>query len=257
MMRILLLLLALSPAVAQKLIWHDEFNGRAGSAPDRTRWNYDAGAGKWGNYELETYTDSAGNAFLDGNGHLVIRVLKTADGYTSARLKTEGKFEFTYGKVEARLRLPQGQGIWPAFWMLPLDRSLRWPNAGEIDIMENIGREPGIVHATVHGPGYSGDKGITSTYQLDKPDAFHIYTVEWRRDSIEFQVDRAVIHKATPANLPAGARWVFTSPFFLLLNVAVGGTWPGNPDATTTFPQTMVVDWVRVYRLRDYGPQRK
>src|SRR5205085_647516 len=152
-------------------------------------WNRDLGTTGWGNRELETYTNSTDNAFLDGHGHLVIRVLKTDTGYTSARLKTQDRFTFTYGKVEARIRLPHGQGIWPAFWMLAADRSVRWPNSGEIDIMENIGREPGIVHATVHGPGYSGDKGITSRHPLNKPDDFHVYAAIWRPDSIEFQVD--------------------------------------------------------------------
>jgi len=255
--RCALLLLCCAPAAATQdrwqLVWGDEFTGRAGSAPDASKWTYDLGAGGWGNRELETYTDSRRNAFLDGRGNLIIRALKTADGYTSARVKTQGKFSFTYGKVEARIRIPFGQGIWPAFWMLGanIDRA-GWPVCGEVDIMENIGREPGVVHGTVHGPGYSGPSAIGRPYELPGgarfAAGFHLFAAIWRPEGVEFVVDGVTYHRVTPASLPAGARWVFDAPMFLLLNVAVGGDWPGNPDASTRFPQEMRVDFVRVYR---------
>ena len=247
--------LFLLPAAAQDrhLIWSDEFNGAPGSPPDPAKWVYDLGGDGWGNQELEVYTDNRANSYLDGQGHLVIQTLQPAPGkFTSARLKTQGKFAFEYGRVEARIRIPYGQGIWPAFWMLGADsRRKGWPACGEIDIMENVGREPDTVHATVHGPGYSGDKGIGKPFQLAPArfaDDYHIYAVEWTPDRLDFLVDGQSYHTVTPASLPAGTKWVYDHPFFLILNVAVGGAWPHNPDRTTVFPQTMLVDYVRVYR---------
>jgi beta-glucanase (GH16 family) len=178
--------------------------------------------------------------------------MKTASGgFTSARIKTQGKFAVEYGKVEARMKIPRGQGLWPAFWMLGGDiATAGWPKCGEIDIMENIGKEPSIVHGTVHGPGYSGKDGISSQFSLKSgrrlSDRYHVYGVEWAPDSIRFLLDGKAYATVTPASLPRGAHWVYDRPFFLLLNVAVGGAWPGNPDHTTVFPQTMLVDWVRV-----------
>jgi len=251
------LLAATLPAHAQTalpMVWNDEFTGPANTPPDASKWVFDLGRGPngngWGNNELETYTNSLGNAHLDGNGHLVIRA--SASPYTSARLKTLGKFTTTYGKIEARIQIPRGQGIWPAFWMLGADLATAgWPACGEIDIMENIGREPSIVHATVHGPGYSGGSGITSMYSQPAghafADDFHVFAVVWSPQSLEFFVDSVSVSTVTPASLPAGAHWVFNKPFFLLLNLAVGGNWPGNPDSSTQFPQDMVVDYVRVY----------
>jgi beta-glucanase (GH16 family) len=253
---LLALAITLAPLHAQthwKLVWSDEFNGAAGAAPDSTKWTYDLGASGWGNHELESYTDSPENSFLDGKGHLVIRALRTADGkYTSARLKTQGKFSTQYGKIEARIKLPRGQGIWPAFWMLGADiDSVGWPACGEIDVMENIGREPQINHGSLHGPNYPS-AGITARYELSNRHplykAFHRFAVEWSPDRIEFFVDGVLYETATAASLPAGANWVFNRPFFFLLNVAVGGDWPGNPDGTTVFPQKMLVDYVRVWK---------
>jgi beta-glucanase (GH16 family) len=223
-------------------VWADEFNGPAGSGPDPAKWIFDLGATGWGNHELEDYTRD--NVFLDGHGHLVIRAIQIAGKYTSGRIKTQGLFEVQYGKIEARIQLPRGQGIWPAFWMLGKGV---WPQSGEIDVMENIGKEPNIVHGTVHGPGYSGAKGITSAHELSG-DKFHVYGVEWSADSIDFLVDDKPYARVTHRSLPAGAVWVFDKPFFLLLNVAVGGDWPGRPDSTTRFPQSMLVDWVRVWK---------
>jgi beta-glucanase (GH16 family) len=178
-------------------------------------------------------------------------VLSTPGGVTSARLKTQGLFAAQYGKVEARIKLPSGQGIWPAFWMLGTSiTNVGWPACGEIDIMENIGREPSINHGTVHGPGYSGGKGITARYTLPAGQTFaqdfHVFAIQWASQTITFSVDGNVYATVTRASLPSGAAWVFDNPFFLLLNVAVGGTFPGNPDATTTYPQEMVVDYVRI-----------
>ena len=240
--------------------WSDEFNGPDGSAVDSTKWTFDVGGKGWGNNELETYTSRTTNAHLD-KGSLVIKAIKeTFTGpdnitrnYTSARLLTKQKFSQAYGRFEARLKIPLGQGIWPAFWMLGdnIDTA-HWPNCGEIDIMENIGREPSVVHGTLHGPGYSGGKGIGAAYNLTGgrkfSDSFHTFAVEWEPNVMRFYVDGNLYQKRTAGDLPAGASWVFDHPFFIILNVAVGGSWPGNPDATTVFPQQMLVDYVRVYR---------
>ena len=243
-----------------KQVWSDEFNAPDGSPVDTTKWVTESGGNGWGNQELEYYTTRPENAFQQG-GNLVIKVLREkytgADGvardYTSARLKTLGKFSQKYGRFEARIKIPQGQGIWPAFWMLGDDiGKVGWPKCGEIDTMENIGKEPATVHGTIHGPGYSGDKGIGSPYSLPPDqhfaDDFHLYAVEWEPKAIRFYVDDHLYATRTPAELPKGTKWVYNHPFFMLLNVAVGGSWPGNPDSTTVFPQTMLVDYVRVYK---------
>ncbi len=236
-----------------KLLWSDEFSGATGHPPDPSKWTYDRGATGWGNRELENYTDQPDNAFLDGQGHLIIRAMKDAEGrFTSARLKTQGLFAFTYGRAEARMKLPRGQGLWPAFWMLGSDvAQAGWPACGEIDILENLGREPALAHGTVHGPGYSGKRAISAQYALPGApvlaDDFHLYAADWRPGRIEFSVDGHIYATVTPASLPPGAKWVYHNPFFILLNLAVGGAWPGNPDASTTFPQDLTVDYVRVY----------
>jgi beta-glucanase (GH16 family) len=238
-----------------KLAWSDEFNGPANTAPDASKWVYDLGHGGdgWGNKELEAYTNSLENVHLDGQGSLIIRALRDESGsYTSARLKTKGKFTTASGKIEARIKLPYGQGIWPAFWALGADiDTVGWPKCGEIDIMENIGREPGIQHGSLHGPGYSGGNSVTATIALPNDgklsDDFHVYAVVWTTNSIEFFFDGKSYLKAAPESLPAGKPWVFNKPFFLLLNVAVGGEWPGSPNSSTIFPQDMSIDYVRVY----------
>jgi beta-glucanase (GH16 family) len=240
------------PAASWRLVWQDEFDAAAGAPPDARKWTYDLGQTGWGNAELERYTNSTDNAFHDGSGHLVIQAIALpGPQYTSARLKTQGLQSFTYGRIEARMQIPYGQGIWPAFWMLGEDIGTSgWPRCGEIDIMENIGKEPAIVHGTVHGPGYSGGSGIGALHSLAAgrfADEFHVYSVTWLPRSIEFSVDGVAYKRITPADLPSGTAWVFDHPFFLLLNVAVGGNWPGNPDQTTQFPQRMLIDWVRVY----------
>lgn len=240
------------------LTWSDEFNGANGSQPDSSKWVMETGGGGWGNDELETYTARTQNAQIQ-NGNLVITAIKEPftgpDGikrpYTSARLKTAKLFEQKYGRFEARIKIPQGQGMWPAFWMLGNDiDTAGWPASGEIDIMENIGKEPAAVHGTMHGPGYSGSHGLGGTYTLPTgkfADDYHIFAVEWEAAAVRFYVDGKLYETRTSADLPAGTTWVFDHPFFILLNVAVGGNWPGNPDNTTVFPQTMQVDYVRVY----------
>ena len=242
------------------LVWSDEFDGPSGAAVNASKWTFDVGGNGWGNNELETYTDRAANSHLN-DGRLVIRALKEtftgpdkiARPYTSARLITRNKFSQAFGRFEARIRIPYGQGIWPAFWLLGNDiDTTHWPNCGEIDIMENIGKQPSIVHGTFHGPGYSGGSGISAAYALPGgqkfSDDFHTFAVEWEPKVIRFYVDKSLYKTRTPSDLPAGKSWVFDHPFFIILNVAVGGGWPGNPDASTVFPQEMVVDYVRVYQ---------
>jgi len=242
------------------LVWSDEFNGPDGSPVDSAKWVSETGGNGWGNQELEYYTTRSQSAFQH-DGNLVITVSAEkytgSDGvtrhYTSARLKTQGKFTQKYGRFEASIKIPRGQGIWPAFWMLGDDiDKVGWPKCGEVDIMENIGKEPALVHGTIHGPGYSGAHGIGAPFGLPGDahfaDDFHIYAVEWEPRAIRFFVDDHLYATRTPADLPKGTKWVYNHPFFMLLNVAVGGGWPGNPDATTVFPQTMLVDYVRVYR---------
>jgi len=260
--RILCLALLVSslPGLAAEnwiLVWSDEFNGAAHTSPDPSKWTYDLGGGGWGNLELETYSKDPENVSEDGEGHLIIRAIRTASGgYTSARIKTAGRFSVKYGKIAVRMKISSGQGLWPAFWMLGENiTTAGWPKCGEIDVMENIGKEPGIVHGTIHGPGYSGSKGIAHSYSL--PDGqplsadFHVYAVEWAADSITFLLDDHPYATVTPASLPQGARWVYDHSFFLLVNLAVGGAWPGNPDTTTQFPQDLTVDWVRVWQQAD------
>jgi len=236
------------PDATWKLVWGDNFDGASGTAADASNWAYDTGP-NWYNGELQDYTSGTTNASLDGNGNLVIEARKEArEGrqYTSARLKTEGKKTFTRGRFEGRMKLPYGQGMWPAFWMLGGNS---WPNTGEIDIMENLGREPSIAHGTMHGPGYSAAAGPTGYYTLPGDakfsDDFHVFAIEWESAAIRWYVDGYLYSTKTPADIP-GKTWVFDHGFFILLNLAVGGEWPGNPDATTVFPQKMVIDYVRV-----------
>ncbi len=256
-------LLALVPAHADwRIIWADEFNGPPGTAPDHAKWSYDLGAGGWGNEELEIYTSRPANVFQDGDGNLVIRSVRMPDGsFTSARLKTKGHFTVQYGRIEARIKIPYGQGIWPAFWMLGDDiKSAGWPKCGEIDIMENIGKEPSIVHGSMHGPGYSGNTPLTEKFELPAgqrfADDFHVYGVEWSPDTVIFSVDGHAYYTVTPANVPTGKKWVYDHPFFLILNVAVGGSWPGSPDSTSVFPQNMLVDWVHVWQNTSVIPAK-
>jgi beta-glucanase (GH16 family) len=238
-----------------ELVWSDEFDGEAGASPDGSKWTYDIGGGVngWGNNELQYYTNDPKNVSLDGDGYLVITALKESLGgkaYTSARIKTQGIFQQTYGRFEARLKTPYGKGLWPAFWMLGANiEEVSWPQCGEIDVMELIGQQPFEVHGTIHGPGYSAGNAITSSFQNEGvrfDTEFHEFAVEWGEDFIEFFVDDERYHSIKPQNVPG--EWVFNDDFFLILNVAVGGNWPGAPNSTTFFPQKMEIDYVRVYQ---------
>jgi beta-glucanase (GH16 family) len=250
-----------TPSTTWTLTWSDEFNGSDGSLPDSAKWQMQMGGGGWGNNELETYTARATNAAQRG-GNLEITAQKETytgtDGiardYTSARLQTKGLFEQKYGRFEARVKMPKGQGIWPAFWMLGNDiDTVGWPTCGEVDIMETVGKEISSNTGSLHGPGYSGGNPLNAKYTLPSGtfDAdFHVFAVEWEPTTIRFYVDNTLYETRTTADVPAGSRWVFDHPFFMLLNVAVGGNWPGSPDATTVFPQKMYVDYVRVYEKK-------
>ncbi|MBN1890325.1 MAG: family 16 glycosylhydrolase, partial [Thermoflexales bacterium] len=257
-----------------QIVWSDEFDDPAGTPPNPANWTHEIGDGflneaafnGWGNGEFEYYTTSTDNAATDGQGSLVITAKPTNPAtndlacwygmcdYTSARLISAGKAEFAYGRVEARLKLPFGQGLWPAFWMLGNDiGQVGWPQSGEIDVMENIGREPTIAHGTIHGPGYSGGNGIGGGYTLPAGTVssdFHTYAVDWTPTHITWTVDGNTYFVVTSTH-PRISDWVFDHPFYIIMNVAVGGTWPGSPDASTTFPQTMMVDYVRVSQAVD------
>ncbi|MGW4787710.1 RICIN domain-containing protein [Streptomyces sp. NPDC004230] len=248
-----------APEAADATVFSDTFDGAAGSAVDSSKWLIETGDNV-NNHERQYYTSGNKNAALDGQGHLVITARRENPAnyqcwygtcqYTSARLNTSGKFTAQYGHVEARMKIPRGQGMWPAFWMLGNDiGQVGWPNSGEIDVMENVGFEPSTVHGTIHGPGYSGSGGIGAGYSLPNgqafADAFHTFAVDWAPDSITWSVDGNVYQRRTPADL-GGKAWAFNKPFFLILNLAVGGYWPGDPDGSTVFPQQLVVDSVTV-----------
>lgn len=252
-----------SPATATwALIWSDEFDGPSGSSPNPAFWSHDLGNQEnngWGNHELQYYSASTRNSFVDGKGFLVLKAEPSADAgpcwnskpcaYTSARIQSQGKFSFTNGKIEARIKVPSGQGLWPAFWSLGADK-LPWPEVGEIDIMEFVGKTPHTAYGTAHGPGYSGAQGIGKPFEFKQAVAedFHVFSIIKRPNEIIWLIDGQQYHRLTPSSLPAGGSWVFERPFFLILNLAVGGDWPGSPDASTVFPAQMSVDWVRVYK---------
>ncbi|MCC6619873.1 MAG: glycoside hydrolase family 16 protein [Deltaproteobacteria bacterium] len=238
-----------------QLTWADEFDGPAGSPPDPARWVHDVGGDGWGNAQLEFDTARTDNAALDGEGRLVITARREdyqGRAFTSARIKTQGLFAQRHGRFEARIKVPLGAGLWPAFWLLGDDiGEVGWPACGEIDVMEYRGQVPDVVHGTLHGPGYSGGSPISDTLFLDDgvrfADDFHVFAVEWDPGRIAWFVDDTLYHVATGAQLPAGAPWVFEHPFFIILNLAVGGTFGGSVDASTPFPAELVIDWVRVY----------
>jgi beta-glucanase (GH16 family) len=266
---LMLPLLSLRPAIhaaEPALIWSDEFHQPAGSAPDASRWTHDLGGGGWGNNELETYTDAPENCAVTADAGasdgfaLAIHALAAGGGYTSARLKTQGKFSVMHGRIEARLKLTRGRGVWPALWLLGSNfPQAGWPACGEIDLMEQLGHEPGRVYGTLHGPGYSGAGGLGSSTALpggaSLSDDYHVFAIDWSPDGrIDWSLDGTIYFSCAKAQLPAGTRWVFDAPAFLILNLAVGGNWPGNPDGTTTFPQTLLIDYIRVYGVAPGAP---
>lgn len=240
-----------------ELAWSDDFTGAAGSAPDAGKWAFDIGTGSngWGNSELQYYTNRPENIKLDGNGMLVITAKSESyagSGFTSARIKTKGLFAQQYGRFEARIKTPTGPGLWPAFWMLGANIDTKpWPQCGEIDIMEQRGQQPSVTWGSVHGPGYSGGGAISKPYGLANgrfDTEFHVYAVEWGEDYIDYFVDNYLFQRITPETVTGD--WVYNTPFFLLLNVAVGGNFVGFPTTGTPFPQSMYVDYVKVYKQK-------
>lgn len=246
-----------------ELVWADEFRGEAGDSPDSEKWVYDIGTGDngWGNNELQTYTDRPDNARLNGQGFLVITGKREElDGspWTSARLKTQGTFAFTYGRVEAKIKLPTGKGLWPAFWMLGNNiEEVSWPTCGEIDIMENFGRSDTRIAGTIHGPGYSAGNAFGGEYEF--PEAgedggglditeLNVYRVDWDPEHISWYVNDQLYHTAHPGDV--NGPWVMDHPFFLLMNLAIGGNPVEAPDASTPDTNEMIVDYVRVYERR-------
>ncbi|SNZ01803.1 glycoside hydrolase family 16 protein [Flagellimonas pacifica] len=236
------------------LVIADEFDTEG--APNSSIWTYDIGRGPngdgWGNQELQYYTDRTENVKVE-NGFLLITAKEESfEGatYTSARLKTQGLFEQKYGRFEARIRLPYGKGLWPAFWLLGNDCDQNiWPQCGEIDVMEYLGDSPTKVFGSVHGPGYSAGEAETKEYSLpnDRFDTgFHVFGIEWGPEYINYYVDGNLYNQITPDDV--SGEWVFDHPFYIIMNVAVGGSFPGSPNEETTFPQTMLVDYVRVYK---------
>jgi beta-glucanase (GH16 family) len=233
-------------------VWQDEFSG---TTLDLTSWGFDVGGGGWGNNELQYYTNNRPeNVFID-NGKLVIQAKKesfSGNAYTSTRLLTKGKREFTYGRIDIRAKLPVANGIWPALWMLgkKIDQT-SWPACGEIDIMELVGKEPNRVHGTMHwGANTAGHQSYGTNYTLQSgtyADKFHVFSMLWEADKIEIFMDDISYCKFDKTRVGSAA-YPFNEPFFLIFNVAVGGTWPGSPDASTVFPQQMVVDYVRVFK---------
>jgi beta-glucanase (GH16 family) len=231
-----------------KLVWQDEFDGLELNPKN---WTFDIGGEGWGNNELEYYTDQPENLYIE-NGMLVIEARAekfNQNDYTSARIKTQGLQAWTYGRFEARMKIPAGQGLWPAFWLLGTDIPQNgWPGCGEIDVMENIGKEPLRVHGSAHGQGYSGGNSLSGYLDADSAlsNDFHIYAVEWDPDRIRWFLDDKEYFSVLAKDVPG--KWAFDHPYFIILNLAIGGNWPGLPDETTVFPQQLLVDYVRVYQ---------
>src|SRR5580658_1642467 len=243
------------------LSWSDEFNDEAGTPPNSQYWSYDLGGGGRRIDKLQDYTNQPANAETDGLGNLQMTVIEDNQGnFTSARIKTQNKFQQAYGRFEIRAKVVTGNGMWPAFWMLGDNYdSAGWPQCGEIDIMEVRGSTPWTNGGSMHGPGYSGMHPLSKTFSLPEggpklSDDFHIYAIEWEVNVVRFYVDSNLYETETPADIPNGAGpWVYDHPFFILVNLAVGGSPPWGPPTGTVFPQTMLVDYIRVYERPDAG----
>ncbi|MEV0127609.1 ricin-type beta-trefoil lectin domain protein [Dactylosporangium sp. NPDC050688] len=251
-------------AIEDEVSWSDEFEGAAGTLPAAANWKFAIGGGGWGNEELQYYTNSPNNVSLDGKGNLVITARKENPSgydcwygkceYTSARILTKGLFEQKYGRFEMRAKFPgAGKGYWPSMWMLGNDiDTVDWPQSGEIDVVEIVGSKPGEAVGSMHGPGYNGKENccVNGNYHLPNgasfSDDFHVFAVDWAADSITWWVDNVAYSRKTPADI-FGKKWVFDHPFYILLNFAVGGNMPGNPEGGTQFPAMYVVDYVRAY----------
>jgi beta-glucanase (GH16 family) len=256
-----------SPAPkAWTLAWSDEFDGAPGAPVDAAKWSHDLGDGcgngicGWGNNEKEYYTNAPENVSLDGQGHLQIVARQAPSGltcyygvcrYTSAKLTTRGKMTAVPGRVEARLKLPVGQGLWPAFWMLGSGfPTVAWPTCGELDIMENKGSTPSATSSAIHGPGYSGNTPFARVSQIPGGGVtsdFHTYAVEWDAEAVQFSVDSTLHYTVSRAQLQQFGNPVLGNSYFVILNLAVGGQFDGDPGSDAIFPATMLVDWVRVY----------
>lgn len=241
--------------VARKLVWADEFD--KSGLPDSTKWGYDAGGNGWGNNELQFYTTRRSENARTEGGKLIIEARKETyqnRGYTSARLLTKNTATWTYGRIEAYAKLPKGRGTWPAVWMLGTNiAAAGWPRCGEIDIMEHVGFDEGVVHGTIHSDAYNHVKGTQKGGQTSLQDvttAFHLYAIEWTADQIDFFIDNTKYYSVSRSVLGSSeAQWPFSQPFFLILNVAVGGNWGGQKGVDETiWPQRMEVDYVRVYQ---------
>jgi beta-glucanase (GH16 family) len=240
----------------KKLVFVDNFE--VDGTLDPAKWAYDTGTGDngWGNNELQYYSDRLENVEVkDGMLHITaLQESYMGSGYTSGKVLTRGLFETKYGRFEARIKLPWGQGLWPAFWLLGDDAegTVIWPKIGEIDIMEYVGQEPTIAHGSIHGPGYSAGEAVTKSYTLENSrfdTDFHVFGIEWGPNYINYYIDDVLYNQITPKDLPEGTKWVFNdNQFYLILNMAVGGSFVGSPNAETEFPQKMVVDYVKVYQ---------
>ena len=250
------------------LVWSDEFNGPASARLDSTKWRYDLGDGcqsgncGWGNQEKEYYTSSAENIALNGQGQLQIVARPAAAGltcyygpcrYTSAKITTRGNvLAGPNGRVEARIKLAAGQGLWPAFWLLGNNfPTTPWPQCGEIDVMENHGSDLTTISSAIHGPGYSGNTPFVHSHRLQSgtfADDFHTFAAEWNSERVQFFVDGTSHYTITRQEAQSRGNWVFDQPFFMILNLAVGGTFDGDPKSDSILPATMLIDYVRVYR---------
>jgi beta-glucanase (GH16 family) len=245
-----------NPPASEKpysLVWSDEF--QADGQPDKTKWNYDIGGNGWGNNELQYYTDRMENARV-ADGHLIIETKKetySGRNYTSARLLTKNKAQWTFGKFEIRAKLPSGIGTWPAIWLLAAADPLRWPDDGELDIMEEVGFNPNVIHGTVHNKLYNGANGLQKGSTTTIPDAqtaFHVYSMEWTPTVITWAVDDHIFFTYDQASYP-GEAWPYNKDFFMILNVAIGGNWGGKEGVDDSiFPQQMLIDYVRVYQRK-------
>ncbi len=256
-----------TPVDSWQFVWGDEFDGRAGTSPDGSKWQFDQGGTGWGNHELEYYTSAPENVSQDGDGSLVITAFETATvpgasgcwygtcRFTSARILTGNLFSFTYGRIEARIQVPQGKGLWPAFWLLGADyKQVGWPSSGEIDVMELDGSHPALLHANLHGPSGSGPYSFNNTFQLPAGGSFshgfHVYGLDWSPSLLSWYVDGNLFASVSRDQFSTGSLWVFDRPFIILFNLAVGGDLPGSPDQSTTFPQKLLIDYVRIYQHR-------
>jgi beta-glucanase (GH16 family) len=235
------------------IVWQDEFEGPQGQAPDPTKWKHQVGGDGWGNEELQYYTDRPENVALDGAGNLLITARKEAfmgNAYTSGRLTTQGLFSQAYGRFEARMRLATGAGMWPAFWIMGDNiADLGWPRAGEVDIMEQKGFDVREIWGSVHGPS-PGGVDVPSTYAGTLADdvnaTFHTYALEWDPAKLVFLIDDQPYAEVAPDRIPNYAVWVWDHPFFIIVNLAVGGLFGGDPNDSTPMPQAIAIDFVRV-----------